>query len=572
MKKRLLSLFLLFVLVFSLAACGETGTDTENQPPAEKTEFTLSAPYRLVVSEDYRKLQGVVDATALLTKALEEVCGITAAFGADGEVKPENYDILIGPTARQETEELQKTLKVNDYGYTVKSERCMVITGGSSEAILAAAEKFCSDILGYQEGKATPHTVTVKVGASFLHRGEYPHASLTLQGIDIQDYTVAIFSRSLLNSAQTFVKELGQYTGHVLPIVEREELTGQEKGVIMVGSLDRNGKERYIAACNGYLLKTRTEENGGFTLGVAAKNHIQYADAIQRLLKSATRTEKETGVALTLPDTDITEYIFDNIPQWTLKDETSQAVADGVELITRNYVDETKKPYVTKALIVDPQKVSLTMGTTNDGYEPAPVPAQTVIGHMQSAVANGKNVIAAVNADFFDLGGDNHPMGLAVKDGVLIVTATSQNNKAFFAIKKDGTAMIGDNAFNTKIDELQNAWGGRQIIVKKGVPTNLEMNTEFGKTAHPRTLVGIREDGKIILATIDGRLPAISNGASLANCALYMISLGAQTALNLDGGGSTTMVIREGDQYNVVNNLSGGALRKVYNSVMIVGK
>ena len=60
----------------------------------------------------------------------------------------------------------------------------------------------------------------------------------------------------------------------------------------------------------------------------------------------------------------------------------------------------------------------------------------------------------------------------------------------------------------------------------------------------PRTLAGIRPDGTLLLVTVDGRRPGWSAGMTLPEAARLMRSLGARDALNLDGGGSTTMVVR----------------------------
>ena len=54
-----------------------------------------------------------------------------------------------------------------------------------------------------------------------------------------------------------------------------------------------------------------------------------------------------------------------------------------------------------------------------------------------------------------------------------------------------------------------------------------------------RRLAGVRKDGRVILLAVDGRIPEYSNGASLVDLAKIMIGLGADRALNLDGGGST---------------------------------
>jgi hypothetical protein len=66
----------------------------------------------------------------------------------------------------------------------------------------------------------------------------------------------------------------------------------------------------------------------------------------------------------------------------------------------------------------------------------------------------------------------------------------------------------------------------------------------FVAARQPRTLAGVRADGTLLLVTVDGRRPGWSTGMTLPEAARLMRSLGAREALNLDGGGSTTMTVR----------------------------
>jgi hypothetical protein len=66
----------------------------------------------------------------------------------------------------------------------------------------------------------------------------------------------------------------------------------------------------------------------------------------------------------------------------------------------------------------------------------------------------------------------------------------------------------------------------------------------FVAARQPRTLAGVRADGRLLLVTIDGRRPGWSAGVTLGEAARVMRSLGARAALNLDGGGSTAMAVR----------------------------
>ncbi|MDW8290990.1 MAG: phosphodiester glycosidase family protein [Armatimonadota bacterium] len=90
-------------------------------------------------------------------------------------------------------------------------------------------------------------------------------------------------------------------------------------------------------------------------------------------------------------------------------------------------------------------------------------------------------------------------------------------------------------------------------------------NEGFSQNRHPRTAVGVTADGKLLLVTVDGRQP-MSGGMSLHELAQLMQQLGATDAINLDGGGSTTLAIRGG---LVVNSPSEGKERPVANAIVV---
>jgi len=89
----------------------------------------------------------------------------------------------------------------------------------------------------------------------------------------------------------------------------------------------------------------------------------------------------------------------------------------------------------------------------------------------------------------------------------------------------------------------------------------------FVASRQPRTLAGVRPDGTLLLVTVDGRRPGWSVGMTLPEAARLMRSLGATDALNLDGGGSTTMTVRG----QVVNRPSdGGGERPVGDGLFVM--
>ena len=65
---------------------------------------------------------------------------------------------------------------------------------------------------------------------------------------------------------------------------------------------------------------------------------------------------------------------------------------------------------------------------------------------------------------------------------------------------------------------------------------------------HPRSAVGFSRNGRYLyLVVVDGRQPLYSEGMTLAELGEFMVSLGAQYAMNLDGGGSSTLVVEGPD-------------------------
>jgi hypothetical protein len=86
--------------------------------------------------------------------------------------------------------------------------------------------------------------------------------------------------------------------------------------------------------------------------------------------------------------------------------------------------------------------------------------------------------------------------------------------------------------------------GGPHLVIDGQVSVDAEeegFTDAFSDNPNPRTGVGIRGDGKMIIVTVDGR-QSLSRGVSLSDFASILKRYGAENAMNLDGGGSTTMV------------------------------
>ncbi len=118
-------------------------------------------------------------------------------------------------------------------------------------------------------------------------------------------------------------------------------------------------------------------------------------------------------------------------------------------------------------------------------------------------------------------------------------------------------------------DNAVHVLGAGPTLVKDGVVYLTTKTESFGSDVAggraPRTAAGITQDKQILLVVIDGR-SAASAGMTLLELALFMQEIGAVEAMNLDGGGSSEMVILD----KVVNRPSDGRERKVATALVVV--
>ncbi len=102
------------------------------------------------------------------------------------------------------------------------------------------------------------------------------------------------------------------------------------------------------------------------------------------------------------------------------------------------------------------------------------------------------------------------------------------------------------------------------LLVNSGEEESFRADVLQGRA--PRTAIGITAQGQLLLVTVNGRQPNISVGMTLAELGRLLIELGAVQGMNLDGGGSTTMVIHD----LVLNLPSNGKERPVSNAILIL--
>ncbi len=155
-------------------------------------------------------------------------------------------------------------------------------------------------------------------------------------------------------------------------------------------------------------------------------------------------------------------------------------------------------------------------------------------------------------------------------DGFVLVVHRDAYNAKDFADLAEGDTVTLSLTCSAGWEDVTLAVGGGDILISDGIAKTADFSAEHADTRNPRTAIGYTEDGTIRVFAVDGRTTA-SRGMTLAELARTMASFGCVGALNLDGGGSTTVMIRETDGgFTVENNPTDGYQRRIGNAILFV--
>ncbi len=273
---------------------------------------------------------------------------------------------------------------------------------------------------------------------------------------------------------------------------------------------------------------------------------------------------------------------------WTEKTDTV-TLPDGVKFFEGTREDPAFKGWYFE-IDLDNKDIALVPYMANNGTEKI------------SDFAARKNVYAAINGGFF--GGEVSYSTLIQPGQVLAqnVSSLTRNSQSYpvirsmFGIQEDRSMSVDwiyhfggglENLYRFDAplpyngssddplpppkkddgEQYNNAFmglGGGPVLVK-GDSVHVSYNEEIfwgsgvGRDdPDPRTAVGYTNDRKAILMVVDGRQGDVSQGVSLPELAEIMIGLGATEALNLDGGGSSQMVIAD----SLINRPSGSTFQR----------
>jgi exopolysaccharide biosynthesis protein len=244
----------------------------------------------------------------------------------------------------------------------------------------------------------------------------------------------------------------------------------------------------------------------------------------------------------------------------------AERVADGVLLhrLDDPALLSPAGPVSVQALQLDPKKVRLETGVAENV-----TPARETV----ESIARRRGALAAVNAGFFALA-DGKPVALLKSAGALLGRARRSRGAVALSDRRGRPHLLFDRvtvegtandakSYRTRLGTKPKDWAnardavsGAGLLMLDGREfhewTDEGLAAGFDTTRHPRTVIGVDANDAVWLITVDGRQPALSLGMSFTELQGLARRLGLRSVLNLDGGGSTTMVVRG----NIVNHPS----------------
>ena len=158
----------------------------------------------------------------------------------------------------------------------------------------------------------------------------------------------------------------------------------------------------------------------------------------------------------------------------------------------------------------------------------------------------------------------------AIPAGSLVLSAQGTDAVALAGLTT-GSFLTVTTTITSGWEDVVEAVGGREWLVEEARESIRPVST-YTTAAHPRTAVALRADGSLVLATVDGRWSGYSVGVTAADLAGLLLDQGAVQAIMLDGGGSTTALVRRpGDvKSTLANRPSDGRERAVDGALLVI--
>ena len=355
-------------------------------------------------------------------------------------------------------------------------------------------------------------------------------------------------------------------------------LTSQQRGEFFLenrldGVTDRNDIRKAIF--NGYTgngVAASMEENQTFITDELSDLRkaccYVFADYLCQL--AGDYVEKVENVFYTVTGSEKTTIS----PGITLEKLTAQS-ADDKQMLYYLATADVSNPYVNVYVNYKDNDPTLGWGMQSVRDQAHAAEARHTNPNTENYIPN-YNVVVALNGAGYNMS-TGEPAGLLMMEGVEYQAPDGQDDAGygFFGILKDGSAIIAstEDYYDLKekglIVEGLDSFGCTLVKDGKLSAKYWEGHTQARET---RSAIGITKTGKVVMMVLEGRQEPRSCGGSFAEIAQIMLDAGCVDAINLDGGGSSTMLAQQPGQNDIelVNNPSDGFERRVSASLMVV--
>lgn len=296
-----------------------------------------------------------------------------------------------------------------------------------------------------------------------------------------------------------------------------------------------------------FVLSVRETSAVGFLANIYMSNdEIEAVEAANKVVvDEITNTEliKVDNVEVTSPDNNVNSGAIETGKDGSVLEETIAKEIQDLE-----FVDVKGSTYKGIMMIVaDPSRV--IVGTSSPVYEEG-VPGKKVVDMISSYGAE-----AGVNAGGFEdpqgAGDGGIPKGIVISEGTLRY-GNLDSNYEIIGFNNDNVLIVGSMTGQKALDYgIRDAISFGPILIVNGEATA----ASTGGGLNPRTAIGQRSDGAVLILVIDGRQSS-SLGASYGDITDIMLEFGAVNAANLDGGSSSVMY-HNGELLNSCSSLYG---------------
>jgi len=210
--------------------------------------------------------------------------------------------------------------------------------------------------------------------------------------------------------------------------------------------------------------------------------------------------------------------------------------------------------------------------------------AEKTVLRKTSDFGKSAGAIAAVNGTFFDVKNGRSVDYIRIDGSTFTENTLGKSGER--AVHQKSAVVIEDGRLSIKKWDETADWESKIAeknvmnsgpLLTYGLSDQALLENSFNKTRHPRTCIGIKANGKVILVTVDGRNEN-SAGMSLFELTKIMRWLGCVSSINLDGGGSTAMWIDGFPDNGIVNfptdnkKWDHAGERKVANVILLMKK